>query len=211
MFDSLQTRLGTVFDRLRGRGALSEADVETALGEVRSVLWMRTKLYQMAYSATMYSWFCSFLLKAFVSRVNRRIAETLPYRDVADHRGNPNCGCRPDPAESDPAATRGKLAPRRAPASSSRSRARCIGAATVLRRSSVFPISNTNSASAIASFAGRESRSARWPVQAPRRRLTDIPWAARCRSIRWWLSRWCSSAWRYSFPARSARDSRVFR
>src|SRR3954468_10777363 len=38
MFDSLQTRLGTVFDRLRGRGALSEADVETALGEVRSVL-----------------------------------------------------------------------------------------------------------------------------------------------------------------------------
>jgi len=58
----------------------------------------------------MYSWFCSFLLKPFVSRVNRRIAETLPYRDVADHRGNPNCGCRPDPAESDPAATRGKLA-----------------------------------------------------------------------------------------------------
>jgi len=38
MFDNLQTRLGTVFDRLRGRGALSEADVETALGEVRSVL-----------------------------------------------------------------------------------------------------------------------------------------------------------------------------
>src|SRR3981189_5832 len=79
-------------------------------GETRSVLWMRTKLYQSAYSATMYSWFCSFLLKPFVSRVNRRIAETLPYRDVADHRGNPNCGCRPDPAESDPAATRGKLA-----------------------------------------------------------------------------------------------------
>src|SRR5258708_27249899 len=38
MFDSLQARLGAVFDRLRGRGALSEADVETALGEVRSVL-----------------------------------------------------------------------------------------------------------------------------------------------------------------------------
>ena len=38
MFDSLQNRLGGVFDRLRGRGALSEADVETALGEVRSVL-----------------------------------------------------------------------------------------------------------------------------------------------------------------------------
>ena len=38
MFDSLQNRLGTVFDRLRGRGALSEADVETALDEVRTVL-----------------------------------------------------------------------------------------------------------------------------------------------------------------------------
>src|SRR5256885_5941063 len=38
MFDSLQDRLGSVFDRLRGRGALSEADVEVALGEVRSVL-----------------------------------------------------------------------------------------------------------------------------------------------------------------------------
>jgi signal recognition particle subunit SRP54 len=38
MFDSLQDRLGSVFDRLRGRGALSEADVETALEEVRSVL-----------------------------------------------------------------------------------------------------------------------------------------------------------------------------
>ena len=38
MFDSLQDRLGSVFDRLRGRGALSEADVETALNEVRTVL-----------------------------------------------------------------------------------------------------------------------------------------------------------------------------
>ncbi|HEX3484892.1 MAG TPA: signal recognition particle protein, partial [Micropepsaceae bacterium] len=38
MFDSLQDRLGGVFDRLRGRGALSEADVDTALEEVRSVL-----------------------------------------------------------------------------------------------------------------------------------------------------------------------------
>jgi len=38
MFDSLQNRLGTVFDRLRGRGALSEADVEIALEEVRTVL-----------------------------------------------------------------------------------------------------------------------------------------------------------------------------
>jgi len=38
MFDSLQSRLGGVFDRLRGHGALSEADVDAALGEVRAAL-----------------------------------------------------------------------------------------------------------------------------------------------------------------------------
>jgi signal recognition particle subunit SRP54 len=38
MFESLQSRLGTVFDRLRGRGALSEADVDEAMGEVRTAL-----------------------------------------------------------------------------------------------------------------------------------------------------------------------------
>ena len=38
MFDSLQCRLGGVFDKLRGRGALSEADVDAALGEVRAAL-----------------------------------------------------------------------------------------------------------------------------------------------------------------------------
>jgi signal recognition particle subunit SRP54 len=38
MFDDLQTRLGGVFDRLRGRGALSEADVDEALREVRDSL-----------------------------------------------------------------------------------------------------------------------------------------------------------------------------
>jgi len=38
MFDSLQTRLGGVFDKLRGRGALTEADVDAALGEVRTAL-----------------------------------------------------------------------------------------------------------------------------------------------------------------------------
>ena len=38
MFESLQSRLGGVFDRLRGRGALTEADVEEALGEVRLAL-----------------------------------------------------------------------------------------------------------------------------------------------------------------------------
>jgi signal recognition particle subunit SRP54 len=38
MFDGLQQRLGGVFDRLKGRGALSEADVDVALGEVRTAL-----------------------------------------------------------------------------------------------------------------------------------------------------------------------------
>ncbi len=38
MFDSLQSRLGGVFDKLRGRGALTEADVDAALAEVRTAL-----------------------------------------------------------------------------------------------------------------------------------------------------------------------------
>src|ERR1700760_2582936 len=38
MFESLQSRLGGVFDKLRGRGALSEGDVDAALGEVRTAL-----------------------------------------------------------------------------------------------------------------------------------------------------------------------------
>ena len=38
MFNSLQSRLGGVFDRLRGRGALSESDVDAALAEVRIAL-----------------------------------------------------------------------------------------------------------------------------------------------------------------------------
>ena len=38
MFDSLSDRLGTVFDRLRGRGALTESDVRSALREVRVAL-----------------------------------------------------------------------------------------------------------------------------------------------------------------------------
>src|SRR3954468_2147494 len=38
MFDSLSDRLSTVFDRLRGRGALAEADVRGAMREVRIAL-----------------------------------------------------------------------------------------------------------------------------------------------------------------------------
>ena len=38
MFDSLSDRLGQVFDRLRGRGALTEADVRAAMREVRIAL-----------------------------------------------------------------------------------------------------------------------------------------------------------------------------
>jgi signal recognition particle subunit SRP54 len=38
MFENLTTRLGTVFDRLRGRGALSEADVADAMREIRVAL-----------------------------------------------------------------------------------------------------------------------------------------------------------------------------
>src|SRR6187455_231723 len=38
MFDSLQERLSGIFDKLTGRGALSEADVDAALREVRRAL-----------------------------------------------------------------------------------------------------------------------------------------------------------------------------
>lgn len=38
MFDSLSDKLGAVFDRLRGKGALTESDVNTALREVRVAL-----------------------------------------------------------------------------------------------------------------------------------------------------------------------------
>src|SRR5574338_1357400 len=38
MFDTLSDRLGSVFDKLRGRGALGEADVRSAMREVRVAL-----------------------------------------------------------------------------------------------------------------------------------------------------------------------------
>jgi signal recognition particle subunit SRP54 len=38
LFDGLQSRLTEVFDRLKGRGALSEADVDEALGQIRTAL-----------------------------------------------------------------------------------------------------------------------------------------------------------------------------
>src|ERR1700741_2344129 len=38
MFDSLSERLGGILDRLTGRGALTEADVDAALREIRRAL-----------------------------------------------------------------------------------------------------------------------------------------------------------------------------
>ena len=38
MFDNLSNRLGEIFDRLRGRGALSEDDVGVAMREIRVAL-----------------------------------------------------------------------------------------------------------------------------------------------------------------------------
>ena len=38
MFDNLSDRLGNVFDRLKGRGALSENDVREAMREIRIAL-----------------------------------------------------------------------------------------------------------------------------------------------------------------------------
>ena len=38
MFDSLSERLGNILDRLTGRGALSQADVDAALREIRRAL-----------------------------------------------------------------------------------------------------------------------------------------------------------------------------
>ena len=38
MFDDLSSKFGDIFDRLRGRGALSEKDVAAALREIRVAL-----------------------------------------------------------------------------------------------------------------------------------------------------------------------------
>ena len=38
MFDGLSGRLGGIFDKLRGRGSLNEADVKEAMREVRVAL-----------------------------------------------------------------------------------------------------------------------------------------------------------------------------
>jgi signal recognition particle subunit SRP54 len=38
MFDGLQKRFSSVFDRLRGKGALTESDVDSALAEIRTAL-----------------------------------------------------------------------------------------------------------------------------------------------------------------------------
>ena len=38
MLENITQKLGSVFDKLKGRGALSEKDVDTALGDVRKAL-----------------------------------------------------------------------------------------------------------------------------------------------------------------------------
>ena len=38
MFESLSNRFNDVFDRLRGRGALSEGDIDSAMREIRVAL-----------------------------------------------------------------------------------------------------------------------------------------------------------------------------
>ena len=38
MFETLSDNLGSIFDRLTRRGALSEKDVETALSDIRNAL-----------------------------------------------------------------------------------------------------------------------------------------------------------------------------
>ena len=38
MFDNLSDRLGGVFKRIRGKGRLTEADVNEMLGEIRTAL-----------------------------------------------------------------------------------------------------------------------------------------------------------------------------
>ena len=38
MLENITQKLGSVFDKLKGRGALSEKDVDSALGDVRKAL-----------------------------------------------------------------------------------------------------------------------------------------------------------------------------
>ena len=38
MLENITQKLGSVFDKLKGRGALSEKDVDNALGDVRKAL-----------------------------------------------------------------------------------------------------------------------------------------------------------------------------
>lgn len=48
MFEQLQNRLGEIFTRLRGRGTLSEADVDEALREIRRALLEADVNFQVA-------------------------------------------------------------------------------------------------------------------------------------------------------------------
>ena len=65
MFDTLSDRLGSVFDRLKGRGALSEQDVRDAMREVRIALELLDRNDDAARTA------------GLASRIEHKIA-TLP-------------------------------------------------------------------------------------------------------------------------------------
>src|ERR1700750_516323 len=68
MFESLSDRLGKIFDGLRGRGALSEADVDAALREVRRALLEADVSLEV--------------VKAFVEQVRERAVGTDVPRSV---------------------------------------------------------------------------------------------------------------------------------
>ena len=68
MFESLSERLGGVFDKLRGRGALSEADVRAAMREVRVALLEADVALPVA--------------KAFIDKVTERAVGAEVLRSV---------------------------------------------------------------------------------------------------------------------------------
>ena len=80
MFDALTENLGSVFDRLRGRGALSERDVETALGDIRKALLEADVALPV--------------VGAFIDRVRPRAIGAEVLKSVTPARASAmSCGC----------------------------------------------------------------------------------------------------------------------